>query len=386
MLALLASPKELPALDMEREWQAIQDALAGLVGRWQVRAGAAGQPSLTALQQRLLGDPVHILHFVGHGVFDEPSQAGSLALEDARGRPHLVRGEQLAALLRDHTAMRLAYLNACEGALASGHSVFTGVAQTLVREGAPAAVAMQAEISDSGAIELARTFYTALAAGRPVDAALTQARVALSVADSPEWAIPVLFSRSPDNRLFDLRQMLPTPGVPLPRHGSLQRGAAGVLLWPGPGDRGGGGAPAPASLPDRRGPSGSGKSSLVYAGVIPALRRSKRFGSGEWAIQIMRPGQHPLAVLTERLDCSTETLSSVSFAERTLLFVDQFEETFTLAEAGEAQAFLDAPSAHWPAQPDHSAHCAGRLLSRADGLLAVAADPRQPPGADAAGR
>ena len=93
---------------------------------------------------------MHILHFVGHGVFDESSHAGSLALEDARGRPHLVRGEQLATLLRNHPAMRLAYLNACEGALASGGSVFTGVAQTLVQQGVPAAVAMQAEISGHG--------------------------------------------------------------------------------------------------------------------------------------------------------------------------------------------------------------------------------------------
>ena len=90
------------------------------------------------------------------------------------------------------------------------------------------------------------------------------------------------------------------------------------------------------------GPSGSGKSSLIYAGVIPALRRSKRFGPGESSAQIMRPGQHPLAALAERLGCSPETLSSVTFSERTLLFVDQFEELFTLAEAGEAQAFLKA--------------------------------------------
>ena len=61
-----------------------------------------------------------------------------------------------------------------------------------------------------------------------------------------------------------------------------------------------------------------------------------------------------------------------------MLFVDQFEETFTLAEAGEAQAFLDAlqgligrpNSAHPP-------HCAGRLLPRVDGLVPVEADPSQ---------
>lgn len=353
VLAVLSSPADLPPLNMEREWQAIQDALAGLTADGKFVLERLATPSLAALQDRLLGEPVHILHFVGHGVFDESSQAGSLALEDVRGRSHLVRGEQLATLLRNHPAMRLAYLNACEGALASGQSVFTGVAQTLVREGLPAAVAMQAEITDNGAIELARTFYTALAAGRPVDAALTQARVALSVAGSSEWAIPVLFSRSPDNRLFDIRQVLPTPDCPYPGMVPFSEAQKGLFFG------------RDKEIEDAverlrqhpflavMGPSGSGKSSLIYAGVIPALRTSRRFGPGEWAIRIMRPGPKPQAALAEALGAATDPLPTLPPPTLppprgepeggcTLLFVDQFEETFTLAEAGEAQAFLDA--------------------------------------------
>jgi ABC-type lipoprotein export system ATPase subunit len=37
------------------------------------------------------------------------------------------------------------------------------------------------------------------------------------------------------------------------------------------------------------GPSGSGKSSLVHAGVLRALRRTPRFGAGQWEIKTMRP-------------------------------------------------------------------------------------------------
>ncbi|MCB9131483.1 MAG: CHAT domain-containing protein [Anaerolineales bacterium] len=342
VLAVLASPAGLPPLDMEREWQVIQDALAGLTADGKFVLERLTTPSLSALQQRLLGEPVHILHFVGHGVFDESSQAGSLALEDGRGRAQLVQGRQLAALLRNHPAMRLAYLNACEGALASGQSVFTGVAQMMVQQGVPAAVAMQAEISDTSAIELARTFYTALAGGRPVDAALTQARVALSVAGSQEWAIPVLFSRSPDNRLFDIREVLPTPDCPYP--GMTPFSEAQQAFFFGRDKEIGEAVERLRQHPFLTvvGPSGSGKSSLIYAGVIPALRKSKRFGPGEWSVQIMRPGQHPMAALAEKLGCSPATLSSVAITERTLLFVDQFEETFTLAETGEAQAFLEA--------------------------------------------
>ena len=96
VLAVLASPADRSPLNMDREWQAIQDALAGLTADGKFVLERLATPSLAALQDRLLGEPVHILHFVGHGGFYDSSQAGSLALEDARGRSHLVRGEQLA--------------------------------------------------------------------------------------------------------------------------------------------------------------------------------------------------------------------------------------------------------------------------------------------------
>ena len=166
---------------MEREWQAIQDALAGLTADGKFVLERLATPSLAALQDRLLGEPVHILHFVGHGVFDEASQAGCLVLEDARGRPHLVRGEQLAALLRNHPAMRLAYLNACEGALASGGRSSPAWRRPWCGRACPRPWPCRLRSATPAPVELARTFYTALAAGRPVDAALTQARVALSV-------------------------------------------------------------------------------------------------------------------------------------------------------------------------------------------------------------
>jgi class 3 adenylate cyclase len=69
------------------------------------------------------------------------------------------------------------------------------------------------------------------------------------------------------------------------------------------------------------GPSGSGKSSLVRAGLVPAL--------GDRAA-ILSPGQHPLAELA-------------AAAEPTLLVVDQFEELFTLCrDEEERRAFVEA--------------------------------------------
>ena len=88
------------------------------------------------------------------------------------------------------------------------------------------------------------------------------------------------------------------------------------------------------------GPSGSGKSSLVLAGLLPQLRHSGLFDTGEWLIRIMRPGETPLAALETALggdptyleQAVTEALRSLPNAQRLLLVVDQFEEVFTLAE------------------------------------------------------
>lgn len=86
------------------------------------------------------------------------------------------------------------------------------------------------------------------------------------------------------------------------------------------------------------GPSGNGKSSLVFAGLIPALRRSRLFGSGDWLVRTMRPGETPLTELKTVLGndlanpklAVTQALASQPNAQRLLLVIDQFEEVFTL--------------------------------------------------------
>jgi len=71
------------------------------------------------------------------------------------------------------------------------------------------------------------------------------------------------------------------------------------------------------------GPSGSGKSSLVLAGLIPKLK--KHNPSLEWTY--LTPGREPIEQLERRL----ERLSKVS-EQHSVLVVDQFEELFTLCE------------------------------------------------------
>src|SRR5258708_25241029 len=53
------------------------------------------------------------------------------------------------------------------------------------------------------------------------------------------------------------------------------------------------------------GASGSGKSSLVRAGLIPALRKDALPGSSAWPIMIFTPGAQPLRALANSLQVLT---------------------------------------------------------------------------------
>ncbi len=147
------------------------------------------------------------------------------------------------------------------------------------------------------------------------------------------------------------------------------------------------------------GPSGVGKSSLVRAGVIPALK-----GSGEpWDAIVIRPGRQPMAalagVVTPMIQTATVNLAEAlskqeaiarhlyrepgylgvvlrtrasSRQGKTLIFIDQFEELYTLvADPRERAAF----TACLRAVADDAASPLRVMLSiRADFLYRVAED------------
>jgi DNA-binding SARP family transcriptional activator/WD40 repeat protein len=87
------------------------------------------------------------------------------------------------------------------------------------------------------------------------------------------------------------------------------------------------------------GPSGSGKSSLLRAGLLHALGSGAVPGSERWLCSLIRPGNHPL-------DAMAHAMGEQGRADRRVLAVDQFEEIFSAgSDEAERAAFLDAITA-----------------------------------------
>ena len=104
------------------------------------------------------------------------------------------------------------------------------------------------------------------------------------------------------------------------------------------------------------GPSGSGKSSAVRAGLLPALADGVVPGSERWRRAVMRPGARPLAELSRALARAVpeaggedaapwiaDALDRLEPGERLVLLIDQFEEAFVACrDQAERAAFFDA--------------------------------------------
>src|SRR5918995_1775092 len=105
------------------------------------------------------------------------------------------------------------------------------------------------------------------------------------------------------------------------------------------------------------GPSGSGKSSVIRAGLLPSLADGGLPGSEGWRQAVMRPGEHPSEELARTLARTVPgaeqgeartaaiavALDPLAANERLVLVIDQFEEAFyACRDAAEREAFLDA--------------------------------------------
>ncbi|MCK4316846.1 MAG: CHAT domain-containing protein, partial [Anaerolineae bacterium] len=181
-------------------------------------------PTFPALQTALQeaeerGEPFHVVHFDGHGVFDKRIGLGGLCFEDPQDvhklterRHQTIDAAKMAAVMREHR-IPLVFLNACQSAQAE-EDPSASVAARLLDEGVASVVAMSHTVLVETARRFVTAFYQALVAGARVGAAMLKSQQALQ-SDTfrlkvfggrdlhlHDWFVPVLFQEQEDVQLF----------------------------------------------------------------------------------------------------------------------------------------------------------------------------------------
>ncbi len=201
VLFVMADPTD--TLDLDEEVEDIKRSLAEFRdadfartqrARRQIDATYLPRATFEDFERKLALEDYHIIHFMGHGVFDA-SHRGQLLFQD-----RAISSTAVATVLKKERMTRLVTLNACRtGQLSAseGADPFAGVASAIVMAGIPAVVAMQFPVSDKAAIAFGARLYSELERGEPIEAAVDSGRLKMMALapEDREWATPVLFVR-----------------------------------------------------------------------------------------------------------------------------------------------------------------------------------------------
>jgi hypothetical protein len=148
--------------------------------------------------------PYNVVHFDGHGVYRKSAFSsrtrGFLCFEGPEGGRDEVDGQTVGRLLLEHHVPVL-LLNACRSSFAGAgdEGSFGSLASEALAAGLSAVLAMSFNIYVVTAAQLVADIYAALAAGRSIAGAVTEARrrrmsmAASTPAGRLDWAVPVLY-------------------------------------------------------------------------------------------------------------------------------------------------------------------------------------------------
>ncbi len=221
VLLVICRPEGTSYIDPRSMAHGVLDALAPLGD--DVAVTFLRPPTLAALDAALrgaeaAGQPFHIVHFDGHGVYNPATGLGQLAFERDDCSLDLVGANQLGALLNE-CGIPLAVLDACQSAQGDQANPFSSVATRLLEAGVGGVLSMSHSVLVTAAARFMAAFYAGLVRGETVGRATDEARRALvtdtrrgEVAASldaaeeaftlHDWFLPVLYQQRADAAPF----------------------------------------------------------------------------------------------------------------------------------------------------------------------------------------
>lgn len=211
ILVAAAQPFGTPEISAADEEELIRRSFQPLIEARLVEIRILSGATPNSLHRWLSSEDFDVVHFVGHGEFDQDENQGYLIFEDKRGAVQRVDARTAREMLCQR-GVRLVFLNACETGTGGRADFNRGVAPALIAAGIPAVVANQFKVLDQSATEFAQHFYWSIAQGMTIGASAREARIAVNYSISGEtidWAVPVVYARDPESRLCAPK--IPTP-------------------------------------------------------------------------------------------------------------------------------------------------------------------------------
>ncbi len=291
-----------------------------------------------------------IVHFCGHGAGQD-----GIVLNDEMGQPALISADALGSMFKLFATKGVdcVLLNAC----------YSLVQAEAISQHVNYVIGMTQTVGDKAAVAFAVAFYDAIAAGQEVEFAYELG--CTQMIGSVKQQTPVLRKKQLIIPTAPQTEVIP----PNPYQGLSAFGEEDAAFFFGRDTFVNGLVQATHSQPLVAviGPSGSGKSSVVFAGLIPQLRTE-----GNWLIESFGPGNQPFYQLasalvrqlvpevgeTQLLRSATGLATNIQQGKvtlqqvvsrirelnsdkRFLLFADQFEELYTLCQKEEQERFTD---------------------------------------------
>ena len=203
ILMVLSNPSDVPPLNVLAEEKIMREALGTRLGA-KVELEVLTEVTQRRLYRSINSFDPHIIHFVGHGTYED--NQGALVIETDEGTARSLTANQLADLVKGRS-VKIVVLNACDtSAAAAGAKAFNSTAVGLVYARVPAVIAMQFRVPDNIALQFTETLYWQIAEGTPLDKAVSEMRLSVSLGDSEDaqvlWGIPTLYMRAPDGQIW----------------------------------------------------------------------------------------------------------------------------------------------------------------------------------------
>ena len=198
-LFMATSPEQVePVLDFEQEEARILDATRKQPIELQVEESG----SLEGLREQVESFPqgyFDVFHLTGHA--DIHDDAPVFIMEDPLGGAHHAKLEELARVFSDSGRFpRLIFLSGCRTGQSPDQGGLPSFSEALVAAGAPAVLGWALPVGDQDASAAAGYLYDKLAAGVPIDQAVSFARQQLCARNSRYWHLLRLYCDSSDLR------------------------------------------------------------------------------------------------------------------------------------------------------------------------------------------